>query len=554
MSTETRGRNSGPEASREPRTLADILAYRERVSGDAAFVGTPASEPSTYAQVCEAARRLARELADLGVDGEDNVGLYFPNCPAWIVASFASWALRCAAITCGTLITPGEAAAQLRSAGVGAVVTTTSAEFAGFQTIRVDRDGNIREPRAATSPWARDLDEARPADLATVNFTSGTTGAPKGILHHHDSFINGARAQAAAFASKPGFRLTTVPPATPPHLIFSPFGHASGYGQLALRMWLGRPVLLVEKFEARLAAKLIQRYGPKAIQLAPAMIHMLATADGEIDLAPLEYVASTTAALPAATQALFESRYGVPILQAYGMSETGGISQETVADLRRPGRRKVGSSGRAARGVEIRIAVDGAVMPSGVDGEIQVKTPSLARRFLDGARPELVDGWFRTGDIGHLDEEGYLFVTGRESDKLVVGGLNVYPLEVEEAIRASEAVRDAVVVGLPDPRLGEVPVAGVVWAAEQPDFAALSTLLRGRIGAYKIPRKWFAISEVPLTERGKVDRGKARRIVQDLLAESEGSAAAQPGRDLPARSAKCRARTVREGRIAASNA
>jgi long-chain acyl-CoA synthetase len=528
MTTEARGPDSG-----EPTTLADILAYRERVSGDAVFVRTPAGEPRTYTQVCAAVRALARELADLGARDEDHVGLYFPNCPAWIVASFASWALRCAAITCGTLITPSEAEAQLRSAGVGVVVTTTPAEFAGLDTIRVDRDGHIRAPRAASSPWAQDLDAAKPADLATVNFTSGTTGAPKGIPHHHHSFINGARAQATAFASKPGFRLTTAPPATPPHLIFSPFGHASGYGQLALRMWLGRPVLLVEKFEAHLAVKLIHQYQPKAIQLAPAMIHMLATADGEIDLAPLEYVASTTAALPAATQASFESRYGVPILQAYGMSETGGISQETVADLRQPGRRRSGSSGRAARGVEIRIAVDGAAVPPGVDGEIQVKTPSLARQFLDGAEPELVEGWFRTGDIGHLDEEGYLFVTGRESDKLVVGGLNVYPLEVEEAIRTFDAVRDAVVVGLPDPRLGEVPVAGIVWAA-QSDFAVLAALLRDRIGGYKIPRKWFAISEVPLTERGKVDRRKARQIAKDLLAESEASVATQSSRDLPA--------------------
>lgn len=533
MTTETRGADSGPEAGWEPSTLADILAYRERVSDDAAFVWTAAGEYRTYAQVCGAVRALARELADLGVKDQGNVGLYFPNCPAWIVASFASWALRSAAITCGTLITPSEAEAQLRSAGVGVVVTTTPADFAGLEAIKVDRDGNIREPRAATSPWAQDLDVAKPADLATVNFTSGTTGAPKGILHHHHSFINGARAQATAFASKPGFRFTTAPAATPPHLIFSPFGHASGYGQLALRMWLGRPVLVVEKFEVHLAVRLIHKYQPKAIQLAPAMIHMLATADGAIDLAPLEYVASTTAALPAATQALFESRYRVPILQAYGMSETGGISQETVADLRQPGRRRIGSSGRAARGVEIRIAADRVVVPPGVDGEIQVKTPSLARQFLDGAEPELVNGWFRTGDIGHLDEEGYLFVTGRESDKLVVGGLNVYPLEVEEAIRASGAVRDAVVVGLPDPRLGEVPVAGIVWAA-QPDFAALSAVLRGRIGAYKIPRKWFAISEIPLTGRGKVDRRKARQLARDLLTESEASAAAPPGRDLPA--------------------
>lgn len=533
MIAETRGADSGPAAGWEPATLADILAYRERVSGDAAFVRTAAGEPRTYAQICGAVRVLARELAYLGVNDRDNVGLYFPNCPAWIVASFASWALRCAAITCGTLITPSEAEAQLRSAGVRVVVTATPADFTGLEAIRVDRDGSIPEPRAATSRWAGELDVAKPADVATVNFTSGTTGAPRGILHHHHSFINGARAQATAFASKPGFRLTTAPPATPPHLIFSPFGHASGYGQLALRMWLGRPVLVVEKFEAHLAVKLIEQYKPKAIQLAPAMIHMLATADGEIDLAPLDYVASTTAALPAATRALFETRYGVPILQAYGMSETGGISQETVADLREPGSRRIGSSGRAARGVEIRIADDGAVVPHGVDGEIQVKTPSLARQFLDGAEPELVDGWFRTGDIGHLDEEGYLFVTGRESDKLVVGGLNVYPLEVEEAIRASGAVSDAVVVGLPDPRLGEVPVAGVVSAA-QPDFTALSALLRGRIGAYKIPRKWFAISEIPLTERGKVDRRQARQIAEDLLAEPGAPAAAQPGRELRA--------------------
>jgi long-chain acyl-CoA synthetase len=533
VNTEVRGPRPGPQANREPTTLPDILVHRERGSGDAVFVRTPSGRARTYGQVSAAVRALAAELAALGAGHQGQVGLYFPNCPAWIVSSFASWALRCTAVTCGTLITPGEAEAQLRSAGVAVVVTTTQAGFTGFRTVRVDRDGNIRPAPTSGSSGPDDLAAARPGDVATVNFSSGTTGAPKGILHHHGSFINTARAQATAFASKPDFRLTTAPPATPPHLIFSPFGHASGYGQLALRMWLGRPVLLVEKFEVQLAAELIGQYAPKAIQLSPAMIHMLATAATPIDLASLEYVASTTAALPAATQALFESRYGVPILQAYGMSETGGISQETVADLRRPGPRRIGSSGRAARGVEIRIAVDGKAVPPGVDGEIQVKTPSLAKRFLDGARPELLDGWFRTGDIGHLDEEGYLFVTGRDSDKLVVGGLNVYPVEVEEAIRSSAAVRDAVVVGLPDPRLGEVPVAGIVWAA-QPDIASLDTLLHERIGAYKIPRKWFEMTEVPLTQRGKIDRRKARELAESFFAQAQGLAAVQPSRDTPA--------------------
>jgi long-subunit acyl-CoA synthetase (AMP-forming) len=132
MTTETRGADSAPEAGWGPTTLADILAYRERASGDAVFVTTQAGEPSTYAQVCGAVRALARELVGLGVSDQDNVGLYFPNCPAWIVASFASWALRCAAITCGTLVTAREAEAQLRSAGVGVVVTTTPSRFTGL--------------------------------------------------------------------------------------------------------------------------------------------------------------------------------------------------------------------------------------------------------------------------------------------------------------------------------------------------------------------------------------------------------------------------------------
>jgi acyl-CoA synthetase (AMP-forming)/AMP-acid ligase II len=249
------------------------------------------------------------------------------------------------------------------------------------------------------------------------------------------------------------------------------------------------------------------------------MIHMLAQSDEPLDLSSVKYVTSGTAPLSIATREQFESRFGVPVMQAYGMTEIGAVAQERLDDVL-AGRRGPGSVGRLAAGVEIRICHLDDDRPQG-EGEILVRSGELPAEFVGGDKLPVDDeGWFATGDVGRY-EDGILYITGRAQEKIIVGGFNVYPAEVEDVARRSRLVADIVVVSVPDDRLGERPVAGVVWAGE-PDEAALLEELRAGLAHYKVPRQLFALDAVPLTPREKVDRRRAAELAVEALGTVTG--------------------------------
>jgi acyl-CoA synthetase (AMP-forming)/AMP-acid ligase II len=469
----------------------------------------------TYGAVVARAEALAAVLAERGVAAGDRVGCYLPNAPSWVVASLAVWMNSAGVAAAGTLL-PGEEAAGLFSmAEVTAVVAAADApELAGDEPrVVVDDDGMIGEPRPDGGAHG---EAALPGsdDLAVAIFTSGTTGRPKGITHSHGDLAAAARRVAAGYARSSEYRPDPAPGHLAPGVVFNPFGHMAGYSRLAFRMWIGRPLVVVPRFTVAAAKVLLDRFEMDTLQLTPAMVHMLATTETDLDLRGVKYVTSGTAPLTVATRERFESRFGVPVMQAYGMSEVGAVAQERYDDVV-AGRRGPGSVGRLAAGVEVEIRPLDDDRPAG-EGEILVRTDEVSTEFIGGAPvPIDEDGWFATGDVGRLDD-GILYITGRVQEKIIVGGFNVYPVEVEDAARRSPLVDDVVVVGVPDERLGERPVAGVVWAGEA-DADALATELRGRLAAYKVPRVFFALEAVPLTSRDKVDR---RRVAALALERS----------------------------------
>jgi acyl-CoA synthetase (AMP-forming)/AMP-acid ligase II len=279
-------------------------------------------------------------------------------------------------------------------------------------------------------------------------------------------------------------------------------------------MWIGRPTVIVPKFTVASVRAFLARYEADTLQLTPTMIHMLATTDEQLDLRGVKYVTSGTAPLAVATRERFEARYDVPVMQAYGMTEVGAVAQERYEDVV-AGRRGPGSVGRIAAGVDVRIRPLDDDRPAG-EGEILVRTDEASKEFI-GGEPVPVDeeGWFATGDVGRVDD-GILYITGRVQEKMIVGGFNVYPAEVEDVARRSALVRDAVVVSVPDDRLGEIPVAGVVWAGE-PEEAALLEEMRANLAHYKVPRALFPLDAVPLTPREKVDRRRAAELARAAL-------------------------------------
>jgi acyl-CoA synthetase (AMP-forming)/AMP-acid ligase II len=513
-----------PQSRSEPESLLEIAALR-RDPGDSFLLTIEEQAPHavtvrTYGEIRARASVLAAALVEAGVEPGDRIGCYLSSAPCWIVGTLGAWWAGAQIAAVGTLL-PGPEAARLFD--VAQVKTVISVEDAppipgSFRVITVSPEGDLA---GGTVPGpAPAVRLPSPDETAAVFFTSGTTGLPKGITYTHGDFVTAARRIAGGYARTTGYRPAAAPPHLAPGVVFNPFGHTAGFVRLAFRMWIGRATVLIPKFTVPAVRAYLARYAPDSLQLTPTMIHMLATAGDPPDLSGLTYVTSGTAPLSAATRELFEARFGVPVMQAYGMTEVGTVSQERLADVL-AGRRGPGSVGRVAAGVEVRIrSLEDEDRPAG-EGEILVRAKDMPDEFVGGAAvPVDADGFFATGDIGRLDD-GILYITGRAQEKIIVGGFNVYPAEVEDAARRSPLVTDAVVVGVPDDRLGERPVAGIVWAGE-PDPAGLLAELRAGLAHYKVPRELFALDTVPLTPRDKVDRRRAAELARAAVGRAGG--------------------------------
>jgi long-chain acyl-CoA synthetase len=224
------------------------------------------------------------------------------------------------------------------------------------------------------------------------------------------------------------------------------------------------------------------------------------------DLAPLRFVRSITAPLTPGQARRFRDRFGVDVLNSYGQTELGSeVAGWTAADVREFGATKLGAVGRPHPGIVMRI-LDGDrhELPAGEVGEVWVRSPSAMR---EGDADRMAGGFLRTGDLGRLDGDGFLWVEGRVSDMINRGGLKIMPQEVEEALRRHPDVADACVAGVPDPRLGEVPVAWIRPAAgAMPQEAALQAFARRSLAGYKVPVAVRPVKELPRNEIGKVLR------------------------------------------------
>ena len=505
-----------------PRTLTEIFRIRLERDPDREIALTPEGRATTLRDVDALSDALAHRLRAVGVERSSVVGLYLWNDPSSLVSAFAVWKLGAVAALCGATSPAAEAKRRFELVGAEAVVAAAGIEAPdGWPVVAVDADGALSDgdPDAATRAPIPPL-TPDPEDPACIFFTSGTTGDAKALVKSHGHLASAPE----ALLRSPRFRPEMADPAVPPMLSLYPFGQSASFTRLGFALYVGRALLLVQKFDAEIVGRLVERYAPKTLQLTPAMIHMLAHAEPELDLSSLRYVDSGTAPLPPTTRDLFEARYRVPILQSYGASEGGVTSRERLEDIQ-AGLRGPGSVGRILESCVWRIVdASGADVAPGEEGELLGRPDERAVVTADGASTLPVDeaGWYHTGDVGRVDEHGILYITGRLKEMLIVGGFNVFPTEIENALRTSPAVRDVVVVALPDERLGEVPAAGVVWAEAEPlerdrsiRFRDLEALTREQLSVYKAPRRWFELSEVPLTVNGKPDRQAATGMAKE---------------------------------------
>jgi long-chain acyl-CoA synthetase len=340
-----------------------------------------------------------------------------------------------------------------------------------------------------------------------------------GILTLMDGVIGTIRGSSGARPAGGAAGSDGAPARAPmPNLVPVSLSLWAGVYQVMFAFRVGAPLILMPRFDTVEFAELVRRFGIRSTVLPPAALAMLADDERVTDLSPLKFVRSITAPLSPLQARRFRDRFGIAVLNGWGQTELGGeIVGWNAADSREHGDDKLGSVGRPHEGVSIRVVDDaGADVEPNEPGELWVRTPALSPGYAgagggaSGAAGPLADrisadGWFRTGDVGRVDPEGFVWIEGRVSDMINRGGLKVFPAEVAEVLLLSPDVADAAVVGVPDDRLGEVPVAFVVATPSgRVDVAALEALCREHLAPYKVPVAFDVIDELPRNEIGKV--------------------------------------------------
>jgi long-chain acyl-CoA synthetase len=475
----------------------------------------------SYEELWRQARSLGAGLRELGVRPGDRVALLCPNSVDFPRAYYAILAAGAVVVPVHLLLTADEMAFVLRDSGAALLVCAAGfAEVArqagaatGVPVVTVGEaegaDGRLTEAAAGVQPLAS-YESRNADDPAVVLYTSGTTGRPKGaVLTHLNLVLN---ATVNTFDAN-GFGRDDVVLGCLP--LFHTFGQTVAMNG-AFRA--GVTLVLQSRFDAARAIELMLRERVTVFLGVPTMyLALLEAAEGRSELPAPRLCISGGAALPVPLQERFLGTFGVPVYEGYGLSETSPTATVNQPDLgNRPG-----TVGHPIWGVEVEIArpdLDDRIelLPPGEAGEIVVRGHNVFAGYLN--RPEetaavLVDGWFRTGDIGVRDAEGFLSVVDRKKDLIIRGGFNVYPREVEDTLLRHPAVGQVAVIGVPDDRYGEEICAVIVLSenAAQPSTEEIVGWARERLGRHKYPRRVEFVAALPLGPSHKVLKRELRR-------------------------------------------
>ena len=478
----------------------------------------------TSGELAARARRAAAGFVALGVRPGYRVLLFMANCPEVSVTYAALWRAGAVATPVLFLLTEDELRHVLADSGAVAIVTTP--EFLpklllvaeGRPVVVVDGEGGTTTFADLEGGSELTIVDRDPTDLAALLYTGGTTGRSKGVaLTHAGLDAAGAAGYAAGYRPGRTVGLLPLPLAHVYGLMVSVTGlHAVEPGRSVLMRW----------FDPAGFVSLVEEHRVQSAALVPSMLQMLLTQPLEDhDLASLERVSSGGA--PLAVEVAHELERRIPSLE---VREGYGCTETTALIAAQPEQRRLGSVGQAVGGIAIRITgPDGDELPAGADGEICVQGPLVMSGYWqapEATEQAVRDGWFHTGDVGHLDADGYLWVVDRIKDLIIRNGFNVYPRDVEDVLLAHPEVTAAAVVGRPDPKVGEEVVAFVSVAAGSaltPD--QLIGYAKEHISAAKYPREIRIVEAIPLTSVLKTDRKALRAQVRaQVRAQPKGQA------------------------------
>ncbi|BEK96667.1 SDR family NAD(P)-dependent oxidoreductase [Nocardia seriolae] len=491
----------------------------------------------TAAELDRQVRRLAAALrARWGVGRGQRVGVLCRNHRGFVVAAYAAARLSADLVPLNYGFAGPQIGEVLDREQVGLLLYDgefhTEIEKSGFEGHRVVVRGaagglpTVAELVAAGGPPVRE-----PASGGSIILlTGGTTGVPKGAPRQLGV---GAAGPALAglhprmvLALADLARIEPIPRLGRPMVIAPPLHHTYGFLALAGAFLLGSTALVHERFDAATVLADIERYDVHIACLVPTMLNRIMALPPEVRRGyrtqSLQMVVCGAAPLPPWLATAFLDEFGDVLFNGYASTETGAGTFATPADLRAA----PGTVGRPPTGiVDIRIVDrDGRELPTGVTGRIINKNPSMFHGYSDGRSKEMVGKYMDSGDLGHFDTEGRLFVDGRSDDMIVSGGENVFPQEVEEALLAHPAVADAGAVGVPDDEFGQRLAAAVVLeAGARTTTQALQQHIKATLANYKVPRDIAFVPELPRTTAGKLRRQQLPEVIAGAAADIDES-------------------------------
>lgn len=462
----------------------------------------------TYHELDGVVDALAAQWPARGLVPGDRVALIARDGIDWVLAALGVARAGLVTVPINVRLSAGEIAFQLADSGAQAVLHDAAcADLA---------DKSAGEAGVALLLCIGDLPETAEAavpavcgpDAAAIFYTSGTTGRPKGAVLTHRNLLacNQARRTGLAWDS---WRAADV------CLLVLPLGHIGGYSMAVRTLFFGACGVLLPEFEAGATLEAIGRWSVSKMAAVPQMLQRMVEHPRApfTDFSHLKVINHGAAPIDGALLARARDVIGCAFSQGYGMTETAGV----MASLD-PGAHARGlsaSTGQAMPGVELRIVgPHGAPLPTGGRGEIQVRGPNVMRGYW--RRPDVhaidAEGWFATGDAGHLDAEGFLFIVGRIKDMIVSGGENVYAAEVEDAIAGHPDVAEVAVIGIPDRDWGEAVRAVVVpRPGRRVNEADMIAWTKARIARFKAPKSIVIASSLPRNALGKVLKEELRR-------------------------------------------
>ncbi|MGJ7906031.1 AMP-binding protein [Actinopolyspora sp. H202] len=519
-------------------SLASVLAEPARRTPEAPAV-LEGSERVDYGELWEQVRRHAAALRELGVSAGDRIALVAPNVVDFVRAYYAVQVVGAVVVPVPVLLVASEAAHLVSDSGAKMILGHSSqlelargcAERTGASVVTlgevdsrqwVSRQGEYDEPSltelaAGAEPLSGFVTRA-PQDEAVVFYTSGTTGKPKGAVLTQLNMVMNATVNAfdANDTDSSDLVLGCLP-------LFHVFGQTVS---MNTTFRAGACLVLQPAFDPAQALELIREHGITQFNGVPTMFgRMLEAAPPDLRLPSLRLCVSGGAALPVSVLERFNERFGARILEGYGLSETSPtatVNQPSIGT-------RAGTVGHPLWGVEVEIAEPDSerieLLPRGTRGEVVVRGHNVFAGYLgnpEATRAALVDGWFRTGDIGVRDEDGFLSIVDRKKELIIRNGYNVYPREVEELLLEHPELAQVAVVGLPDPTRGEEVCAVAVHAklsAGDTDQSVSDRVVEwaaARLAAHKYPRRVVFTDELPLGPSHKVLKRELRdRIIRD---------------------------------------